>query len=311
MAQRKQVRPIEMVSKLIIGIVNWNTKDLLEQCLLSIKNQKTDFSFTTVVVDNASSDRSATVVKKHKALLIQNKENSGMAAGLNQIIKKYPAEYYLFLHPDTKLGVGVLQKMISYLDAYLEVGVAGLHLVYPNGKNFASAHRFPRLRALFFEAFSLSHGVYLRDMDYSKEQDADIIASACFFVRKKCFDYGGLFDERFTNWMAEWDLCKRLKDGQWKVRYVPVAQVVHYEGQADTSLEYKKYSYVIADKMLGSLFLFYRKHYSWLSLVALKWATAGGLSAKVLLYAPFVFTSKEARERVWPYIRTMGKILFL
>lgn len=297
--------------KLVIGIVNWNTKDLLEQCLLSINDQKTNFLFTTVVVDNASSDGSSDMVKKkfHLVQLIQSKENIGMAAGLNQIIKKKRAEYLLFLHPDTKLEKDVLQKMISYMDIHLDVGVVGPHLVYPNEKDFASAHRFPRFSALFFEMFSLPRGVYLHDMNYAKEQDVDIIASACFFVRKRCFDYAGLFDERFTNWMAEWDLCKRLKNGQWKIRYVPLAKVIHYEGQANSTLEYKKYSYVIADKMLGSLFLFYQKHYSWLSLVVLKGAVFLGLLGKCLLYLPFVFPSEEARGRVKNYMRTVVRMV--
>ncbi len=305
-----------MVNKLVIGIVNWNTKELLEQCLLSIKEQKTSFSFSCVVVDNASSDASAEFVKKkfpHVAL-IQNKENKGMAAGLNQIIKKYPAEYYLFLHPDTRLEKDVLQKMLSYMDAHLDVGVVGPHLLYPNGEHFSSFHRFPTLPALLWEALPIAqrfglHGVYLRDMDYMKEQNVDIIASACFFVRKKCLEYVDLFDEQFTNWMAEWDFCMRAKKQHWKICYVPLAEVIHYERQADTHLRYKLHSYVIADKMLSSLFLFYWKHYSFVSLCALKGAVIGGLLGKSLLSLPFVFSSKEARERIKNYMMTVKNIL--
>lgn len=125
-------------------------------------------------------------------------------------------------------------------------------------------------------------------------------------------DYIGLLDDRFGNWMAEWDLCYRLKQGHWKIKYVPIATVVHYEGQAvidGEKLQYKKYSYVIADKMLNSLFLFYHKHYSWFSLVVLKGATVIGLGVKMTLYAPLFFASKEARERIRYYAGTIWELV--
>ncbi len=310
--------------KLIIGIVNWNTKDLLDGCLASLKDQKATFQFSTVVVDNASVDGSPSIAKKYKVYLLQNKENSCMAAGLNQIVEEYPAEYYLFLHPDTTLRNGVLRKMVEYIEVHPDVGVIGPHLVYPEGKNFASFHRFPVMRALLFETFPLVfqkklmlHGVYLRGCNYTKEREVDIIASACFLVRKKCLDTVGLLDPRFTNWMAEWDLCKRIKDKGWKIKYVPFAEVIHYEGQASVTkagmgMEYKKYSYVIADRMLDSLFLFYRKHYSPTSLRILKILVIVGMMIKSMLYLPLIFyptKAQEARERIRHYLRTSRKCL--
>ena len=321
--------------KLIIGIVNWNTKELLEKCLCSLSRQKKRFSngklrkfsnkkgfdFVHVIVDNASEDGSVGMVKKKfpTVTVIQNNKNHGMAAGLNQIIKKYHAEYYLFLHPDTEVKNGVVKDMVAYLDAHPEVGIIGPHLVYPNGENFASCHRFPTLCALFLELFPISlakalsfHGLYLRSIDYSKTRNVDIIASACFLVRKKCLAQCGVFDERFTSWMAEWDLCIRAKRNGWKIRYVPLGDVIHCEGQAEArgeKLLYKRYSYVIADKMLSSLFLFYRKHYSSFSLAVLKAAVFLGLGAKILFYLPgsFLPSGKEARARVKAYVKTMEK----
>lgn len=306
------------MAKLTVGIVNWNTKDLLEDCLHSVLMQKTFFPFRVVVVDNASGDGSADMVAKkfHNVVLIRNNSNRGMAAAMNQVIDKN-AEYFLFIHPDTKLGADVLQKMVDYLDSHHEVGIAGCKIVYPDGSPFASCHRFPTLSALVLEALPTKlarllklQGLYLRTIDYDKEQEVDIIASACIFVRKKCLDDIGLFDNGFTNWMAEWDLAARAKKNAWKVMYAPLATVVHYEGQttlAKSPLEYKRYSYVIADKMLDSLFLFYRKHYSFSLLVVLKAASIMGMMVKSAFYAPLVLypqKSEEARQRIWHYLKT-------
>lgn len=309
--------------KLTIGIVNWNTKDLLSGCLNSIFKQKTNYKYKVIVVDNNSIDGTIELIKKNKKIkLIINEENLGMAYGLNQIISKSNSEYFLFLHPDTKLNPNTLENMIAYLDKNHEIGIAGCKLIYPNGKNFASAHKFPTLSALALESLPMPkkvartlniHGLYMKTMNYDKTQNVDIIASACIFIRKKCFEDIGFFDERFTNWIAEWDLCKRAKDKGWKIKYVPIAEVVHYEGQSEINgneLEYKKYAYLIADRMLNSLFLFYKKHYPKM-LPLLKTATIFGLLGKSLLYTPFIAypkKSKDAKARINNYFRTIKSI---
>lgn len=139
--------------KLLICIINWNTKELLEGCLTSLKAQKKKHKFSIAIVDNASEDDSAEMVEKKfpSCFLIKHKENKGMAYGLNHILKHYKAEYYLFLHPDTKMEQDCIDKMITYLDDHPEVAVTGCKVVYPNGLPFASFHRFPTLRALAYE----------------------------------------------------------------------------------------------------------------------------------------------------------------
>ncbi|MBI4441677.1 glycosyltransferase family 2 protein [Candidatus Woesearchaeota archaeon] len=307
------------MEKLVVCIVNWNTKDLLTTCLQSLTSQKTKIPFSIRIIDNASTDGSQNVVRKFPtARLIRNAINTGMAAGLNQIMQASPAEYYLFLHPDTELAPDVIEKMVPYLDNHPEIAMAGPHLRYPNGDDFASKHRFPTIRAIAFELLPVPlaqrlslHGVYLRSTDYRKEADVDIIASACCFVRKKALDEIGLLDERFTNWMAEWDLCARLKAKGWVIRYAPLVTVVHYEGQATVTgdtMTYKRYAYVIAEKMLNSLFLFYRKHYSRGALLGLKMAVICGLLGRTAIITPkviFPSTTEDARARMNHYLHAV------
>ncbi len=313
------------MDKLIIGIVNWNTWYMLKDCLASIYEQKTKYPFSVIVVDNASDDGSPSLIEQNfpQVLLLKNNENDGMAAGLNQIIKKFKANYFLLLHPDTVLKENVLENMIGYLEENRRVGVAGCKLVFPNGSNFANAHKFPTLKALMLQNIPVPksvaqkyglYGVYMQKMDYSKTQEVDIIASACFFIRNDCLN-NELFDERFTNWTSEWDLCMRIKQrGGWKIVYAPLAEVVHFEGQAVVKrdkLEYKKHAYVIEDRMFDSLFLFYKKHYP-KSVWALKMFSVAGMLGKSVRYLPMIVMpsqSKDVQNRISHHMQSIKHII--
>ncbi len=291
--------------KLAIGIVNWNTASLLDKCLASVFGSKTGFSYKVFVVDNDSDDNSLSVIKKYKkAKLLRNKKNLGMAASLNQIINCSTSEYLLFLHPDTEIDRNTIQNMLKFMDSYPKISVAGPRLVYPNNKIFLSCHKFPTLINLLKEAQGLN-GVYMRWANHDKIQCVDIIASACFFLRRSVLESAGLFDEKFTNWMSEWDLCYRLKestDKPHKIVYAPISTVTHYEGMSDTSLEYKKHSYHIANLMVERLLMFYKKHYSILDVYALKLLSLAMLTLKSARYF-------YCRERASGYFEAC-KIIF-
>jgi GT2 family glycosyltransferase len=290
---------------LTICIVNWNTANLLDKCLSSIYSSVTRYQYEIYVVDNNSNDDSLQIVRRYKKVkLMQNKENCGMAASLNQIISKSSkskSKYLLFLHPDTEIGKDTIETMLYFMEKNPDIAVTGPRLVYPNDKIFLSCHKFPTISALLMESLNLN-GVYMKRADHTKIQKVDIIASACLFMRRKIMEDIGLFDERFTNWMAEWDLCYRIKHKKaGKIVYAPISRVIHYEGMSDTTLKYKKYSFYIANLMLANLILFYKKHYSQIELFLLKVFSDLNLSLKLVRW----FYSKERREGYLKGIRIL------
>lgn len=269
---------------LIIGIVNWNTANHLDKCLNSIFKSKTKYKYKVYVVDNNSEDNSLEIVKKYKKVkLIQNKENIGMAASLNQIINISKSNYLLFLHPDTEISKDTIEKMLKFLNKYPQIAIAGPKLIYPNNKIFYSCHKFPTIKNLIKESIGLN-GVYMRKTNHNKIQKVDIIASASIFIKSNLFKKIGLFDEKFTNWCSEWDLAYRAKQKKEIIVYAPITTVIHYEIMSDTNLKYKKHSYPIADKMIERLLLFYKKHYSWIWLIQLKKIIIGTFVLKSIRY---------------------------
>ena len=73
-----------------IIIANWNTRDILQDCLNSVYEQSQDIKFEVIVVDNDSSDGSVETVKKEfpQVVLVENSENKGFATANNQGIAR-------------------------------------------------------------------------------------------------------------------------------------------------------------------------------------------------------------------------------
>jgi len=93
---------------LSVIIVSWNTRDLLQRCLESIRATVPPVPFEVIVVDNASSDGSAEMTEERfpEVVLIKNDSNYGFASGNNLGIEKASGKYLLLLNPDA----GVARK---------------------------------------------------------------------------------------------------------------------------------------------------------------------------------------------------------
>ena len=77
------------MNNLAIVILNYNTKDLLRKCLKSIQTKKWKHSQETWVVDNASNDGSAEMIRKEfsDVKLIKSDKNRGFAGGNNESVR--------------------------------------------------------------------------------------------------------------------------------------------------------------------------------------------------------------------------------
>ena len=117
-----------------IIIVNWNTRDLLKQCIKSI-HQQTTVQFEIFVIDNASSDGSAKMIAGEfpNVHLILNTENRGFASANNQAIPLAKGKYILLLNPDTKILDKAIDKMLSYLSNTVDVGAVSCKLLNGDG----------------------------------------------------------------------------------------------------------------------------------------------------------------------------------
>ena len=212
---------------------------------------------TPIVVDNASSDRTLHVVRGHapQVQLIENSENRGFAAAVNQGISACDADYLLLLNPDAHLLTGI----DSLIEASEKYGLAAGKLVDAGGSPQAgfTIRRFPTPAALIFELFGVnrfwpSNPVNRRyryqDRDLDQPGPVEQPAGACLMTRREVWNTLHGFDESFHPvWFEDVDYCKRALEvpateprasasgsadldqcvRKYQIAYVPSVQALH------------------------------------------------------------------------------------
>ena len=225
------------------------------------------------------------------------------------------------MHPDVAVNKDTFSKMIEFMEKNKEVAALGCKVKHPDGKIFPSAHRSPRPRAFVLEMMPIPrsiarkfniYGLFMRNIDFNKLHEVEIIASAFLLLRRDVLNETGLFDEDFTNWTSEWDLCYRIKQKNWKIIYYPGTEVIHYESYVPKNklkfskeIEYKfKKGYVVADKVQKMLFLFYKKHYPKYDYYIFKFLSISNLLLKSFLKS-FTIFKEDSRSRIYNYFKTI------
>lgn len=251
---------------LSIVIINWNTRELLLECLRSITRHAGSKKLEVLVVDNGSTDGSTEAVRKSfsQVRLIKNEKNLGFARAANQGIKNSSARYILLLNSDAEVYEGTLERVIDFLDGEEKVGAVGLKIVNPDGSLQHSCRRFPSFITATAHAFlglvmpnnPFSQEYKLARWDHRQVEEVDWVSGAAMGLRRQALDEVGLFDERFYMYLEDMDLCERLKGGGWQVKYLPEAVVRHHIGGSS-----QRRSVRMAIEHQRSIYRFLRKRY--------------------------------------------------
>ncbi len=290
-----------MRPNLAVVIVNFNTRDLLRDCLHSIFDSHIDFTYQVCVVDNHSPDGSAALVREAfpQVRLIESGVNGGFAYANNLGLRamgfdahqtpdpnpaSYP-RYVLLLNPDTILPPSALRDMVGFMDAHPQAGAAGPRLVLPNGQLDRACRRgFPTPEVAFYRLTGLSFlfphsprfGRYnLSYLDPDETTKVDSVVGAFMMLRGKTVQQVGLLDESFFMYGEDLDWAYRTKQAGWKIYYNADVTVLHYKEAAskgDRTIRPKtRYEFYRA------MYLFYRKHYAATTPLWLHWLVLVGL----------------------------------
>jgi GT2 family glycosyltransferase len=227
---------------LSVVIVNWNTRALLAECLASLDaHVPAELDTQVIVVDNASSDGSAALVRDEWPAieLIVNESNVGYQRANNQALCRCSGEQILLINADAVLTAGCLDAMRARLAADTRAGIVGPRLVYADGtwQRWTAGHRLDATAAavsfLFADRVAPRRGIWLA-RDTGEAFQPGWVSSACMLVRRGVLDQIGLMDERFFAYMDDVDLCERAIDAGWHVWYEPAATAVHVMGASST-----------------------------------------------------------------------------
>ena len=258
-----------------IVIVNYNTKERLEDCLRSVLKSSDKFSWEVFVVDNASTDGSRGLVKQiilenykntEKIKFFELLENKGFTGGNNVAIKESKADFVLLLNPDTVVAPDTFEVMLDYMKSSPEVGVAGCKVLKPDGSlDLACRRRFPNPVNAFFRLTRLSllfpksrliADYNLTHLPEDEIAEVDSVMGAFLMISRQALKKVGLLDERFFMYGEDLDWCWRVKEAGLKVMYYPKTEIVHYKGSAS-----RKASTKALYEFHRAMQLFFNKHY--------------------------------------------------
>jgi GT2 family glycosyltransferase len=210
-----------------VVVVNWNRKDLLRACLLSLGRQ-TGVPFEIIVVDNGSTDGSADLAENEfGARVVRNAENRGFCAANNQGIARAKGDFIALLNNDAEAEPGWLAALHDACSRAPDVGMAASkvlvweepgridkvgHLIFPDGQNRGRG------------SGTLDQG------QFEKEEEVLWPDGCAAMYRKSMLDQIGGFDEDFFAYGDDAELGLRARIAGWKCIYTPRAVVRHHRG---------------------------------------------------------------------------------
>jgi len=293
---------------LSVVIVNWNTCEELRKCLRSVMEAGYDGT-ETIVVDNASFDKSVEMVRREFpwVRLIQNSENLGFARACNRGIEASRGRYIFLLNSDTEVEKGAFPALVRFGDENPDVGIFGPKVLNPDGSLQCSCRRFPTLKAALFRYTPLGRlfprnpytsEYRLADWDHSHPRDVDWVSGAAMVVRREMLDAIGAFDAGFFMYCEDVDLGYRAKQADWRVAYYPGASVTHVIGRSSD-----RNANAMIVEFHRSMYHFFKKHYAGRSSILIRLIVPVALFAipraiiahNQLRYLRFVLTYRAKR----------------
>ncbi|MBU0608939.1 MAG: glycosyltransferase family 2 protein [Armatimonadetes bacterium] len=236
-------------------IVNWNTRALLAKAITSARQWAGRQTVETIVVDNASTDGSAEMVRAlySNAQLIANARNVGYTKAGNQGLAQAQGRYALFLHADAELTRGCLDELVRVMDAHPDIGACSP--AWDAEGQTVPAGVYPRLglRMLPTERNRQIENRMVRACRRDAEcYDVEWIVGAVLLVRREVIAQIGGMEERLFMWYDDVDWCRRMQRRGWRRVIVPGAYARHEHGasvaqvpslQSDFRMTMAEYTY--------------------------------------------------------------------
>lgn len=252
-------------------IVSYNTCSVLRECLQRLTASEQAIDIEVFVVDNASVDGSAMMVRREfpQVKLIEADRNLGFAGANNAGLVRSTGRHLILLNSDAFVSPDAVAAAVRQMDRHPEVGAAGARLRGVDGADQPSARRFPSLISDFLSLTGIDW--HLRRIlrlpqipDPACEREADWITGAFLIVSRAALVDAGLLDTRYFLYYEEVDWCRRIRQAGWKVRYWPEIEVIHLGGESSKTISHLHLSKVgmqLALWRMRSSFLYYRKHH--------------------------------------------------
>ncbi|MEK7158760.1 MAG: glycosyltransferase family 2 protein [Patescibacteria group bacterium] len=300
-------------------IVNWNTRELLRECLESLESLRLREDCEVIVVDNASSDQSVEMVRRvfPDVKLLPQSANTGFAEGNNIAFRASSGELIMLLNPDTRVKPGAIEVLMGFLETHEDAGAVAGKFLNPDGSFQRYYNRFPTIRAILlthfpvFQSRVLTHRAvreyFMLDDDFSQPRTVDQPAAAGLLVRRDGIAQDPFFmDPQFRIFFSDVDLAHRIWFRGKKIYYIPDAEIVHHHGGGGLNLLKKTDRFSIEYAVAFVRYL--KKYRGWVVAMAVKGVLLSGMLVDALRFMARPSSDFKqrslARKRVWKFLKS-------
>ncbi len=296
-------------------IVNWNTRDFLEQCLSSLSLDTCRRSVEIIVVDNGSSDGSPDMVEVNfpQVKLIRSQENLGFARANNLGIQYSSGRYISLVNSDVKVIPDCLDTLADYLDQNPAVGNVGPRVLNPNMTLQSSCRRFPTLwnnlcsaigLATLFKNSRLFSGEHMFFFRHDRAMAVDVLVGCFWMLRRAATNEVGLLDEKFFMYGEDVDWCRRCWNAGWRIVFLPTAAAIHYRGGSSGTQAVR-----LAVAQQSSVFHYWSKHRGTFNVLGIKTIFFCRHTVRYLFCKVFYFLRLSEGSRMEARLRTSSACL--
>jgi GT2 family glycosyltransferase len=230
--------------RLTIVIVAFNAREDLAGTLDSIISGPPATPHEIVVVDNASTDGVAAMVRDRFATvrLVESATNIGFARANNLAIRQTSGELLLLLNPDTLVPRGAIDRLVAVLDRESDVAIVGPRVVGANGQPELSwgdpvTWRSERRQGLLVLQGEAGEPAAIAAIESRTRTARDVawVTGACLLVRRADAEAVGLLDERYFLYMEDVDFCDAIRARGRRIRFEPSIEIVHLRGRSGST----------------------------------------------------------------------------
>ncbi len=268
-------------ARLSIVILNYNTQELLADCLRSLYDDPDREQWQIIIVDNASADDSVAMATRQfpQATLVALDRNIGFAGANNRGAKIATGRHLLFLNADTVVLPGVITALSDFLDDTPDAAIVGPRLLNPDGSLQYSARTFPGpLNTLL--GYCCLGRLGLTSLEDQRPQPVDYVAGACLMICREYFENVGGWCEDYFFYAEDADLCAQVKRVGGKTYYYGPRHIIHIGGASAAQVALP--AILEAHR---SVFLFVHRHQGPLALWATRLTTIVGVLLRGVLTA--------------------------
>ena len=231
-----------------VGVVTWNTRDLAVQNLRRLLDSDQGCRIRLLVRDNGSSDGTAAAVRElvPEAEMDSDERNLGFSVGMNRLLARGTAPWFLALNPDAWPEPGAVAALVRAGEALPTAAAVAPRIERPDGTLEHSTHPFPSLRMAFLHALGgrqwLPQRVLEREMlegfwDHDEARPVHWAVGAALLMRRSLVEEIGPFDEGFFMYAEDLEWCWRVHQAGYDILFEPGARFRHL-GNVSGALAY-------------------------------------------------------------------------